>query len=303
MPDKIPNQKLEPKKLLLPFAAALTLLITSCEQPKLTSVNNSNNQKQTTEVKSEQLPSDAEVRERMEPSMVYFEGGGSGFILKSEKIDDETYKITVATNDHVINDMQKKNRGIKVISSDKIVHRVTFARSFSIPTTNKEMSKIDTGIDLAFVTFISKKAYVPVQISTDLPIPEEVAFSVGFPHWQKVIDKKNTVQEINSSPENGLPAQVATTIIRNPADFSEGKYGEGYTISAWKGSQRADAEGTQMGMSGGALVNKEFKVIGMNGRNIEAGLVKDITGQDRGSLFIPTSKILELYNNGNSLKY
>lgn len=161
-------------------------------------------------------------------------GVGSGVIIARQ---GDVY--TVLTCEHVVADT--RDYRYTVLTADGIIHPAEWLRYIRFP-----------GNDLALVQFRSSRLYQVVALadSKTLSVGEPV-YASGFPNWHWV--NRNAIE---STRDWGLRAFRFTTgkIGMLPERAFPGGYQLGYTNDI------------ENGMSGGAVLDKNGRLIGINGR-------------------------------------
>ena len=156
-----------------------------------------------------------------------FSGDNSG---SGVLIKRENNVYQVVTNDHVLI-FGRQNQSYKVETPDGQVYPA-------------EVVKLNLGkYDLGVLQFVSEQYYKTASLSS-INIPEigEKVYAVGFPH------------EADSSVDDGFVFTTGKVDMISDLSF-RGGYRIGYSNEVEKG------------MSGGALLNEEMQVIGLNGRH------------------------------------
>lgn len=155
------------------------------------------------------------------------QNSGSGIIIQGK---NGTYQVL--TNDHVLL-FGRQNNVYKIKTNDGIIHSAKIVNNYNFQN-----------YDLGILEFTSRNNY-PVAVLSNQPFPaiNEVVYGVGFPY---------TSSE-NMSVDNFT--------------FTSGKVNLISDLSFRGGYQIGSSNDIVKGMSGGALLNAEGKIIGINGRH------------------------------------
>ena len=160
---------------------------------------------------------------------------GSGVIIQHQ---GQTY--TVLTNDHVVADNQEHN--YKVLTADGETHIAKL-----VPAS--EFGKLD----LALVQFTSSQSYRVAEIgNSDRLAVGDAVFAAGFPNWHWI--NSNSIENTRKWG-------------RKAFRFTSGQVGMLPDKSLENGYQLGYSNDIAEGMSGGPVLDRDGRLVGVNGRS------------------------------------
>ena len=206
------------------------------ENSLLNTANSTNDQKilQTSTNLVLPRPSVSDIARQVTVRILTSHGGGSGVIIARQ---GNIY--TVLTNHHVVLDSRQNQ--YTVLTTDGLKHSAQWLQ----PTEYNNL-------DLALVQFSSNNTYRVAEVgnSTTLSV-NDVIYATGFPNWHKT-----SPDNIESTLNWGLRAYL----------FTEGTVEMILPKSLQRGYQLGYTNSLANGMSGGAVLDRYGRLVGINGK-------------------------------------
>ncbi|MEA5536897.1 tetratricopeptide repeat-containing serine protease family protein, partial [Crocosphaera sp. XPORK-15E] len=210
-------------------------------------------------------------------------GNGSGVIIAKE---GKTY--TVLTADHVLCEKDGKNPDAKTPCAERHIYSITTHDGKTIPLDKSTIIRQE-GVDLAVFKFESQENYSVAEIADYNPNTNDFVFAAGFP---KIGD--NDPQWMFSGGRVNEKEQGLVQTRRTKEDLQTQQSGSLQNVSSLNGGyELVYTSITYGGMSGGAVLDSQGRVIGIHGRS-EAAVGGKIQIQLGYSLGIPISTFVGL---------